>query len=513
MQIVRKATAAPAEDDALDYVMSRRDGRPLGDVIEPAGWDLPQFRAHPIALFNHGKQDPLPIGTWTQRAGREGAASRQAQLRRARHFAADRRDACRCSSRASCARRASASSRSRRAAAEQEPAAGLQAPATRRVLARDHSGQRERAADREEPQHFRRHVELRLWRACQRGRGDRAAASSASPPALLQPRRAGTNDHLRKRIEDAQNDIASRTRTRSSAILRRGRARSRTRRRTQQPHRGEAARARQAEAHGSHAGAQDHGSRARSNGRDGAGRRAPAVQRAEEGDQGARSLRAQVGRSSSSRSSRTKIRSRSSSGAIPTARARITSSPARLWRAPRRPRRDGRPSSCRPATPNGSKRCGRSRSSRRWRRRGRAWPSVANQGIIRIPSRAATPSIAGSFVGEGAPIPVRRLGLTSITLSPKKMAVISVFSREIAQVLQPADRGADQARDRGRYGDHARHAAARCHGGLVGAAGRAAQRRHAADAQRRAAAQPPSSATSISSSRRSTPPMPGATWC
>lgn len=61
-----------------------------------------------------------------------------------------------------------------------------------------------------------------------------------------------------------------------------------------------------------------------------------------------------------------------------------------------------------------------------------------NQGAIKIPSRATTPSIGGSFVGEGAPIPVRRLGLTSITLSPKKMGVISVFSREIARYSTPA---------------------------------------------------------------------------
>lgn len=61
-----------------------------------------------------------------------------------------------------------------------------------------------------------------------------------------------------------------------------------------------------------------------------------------------------------------------------------------------------------------------------------------NQGSIKIPSRAATPSIGGSFVGEGAPIPVRRLGLTSITLTPKKMGVLSVFSREIARYSTPA---------------------------------------------------------------------------
>lgn len=61
-----------------------------------------------------------------------------------------------------------------------------------------------------------------------------------------------------------------------------------------------------------------------------------------------------------------------------------------------------------------------------------------NAGAYRIPYRAATPSIGGSFVGEGAPIPVRRLGLGSTTLGPKKMGVISVFTREIARYSNPA---------------------------------------------------------------------------
>lgn len=60
-----------------------------------------------------------------------------------------------------------------------------------------------------------------------------------------------------------------------------------------------------------------------------------------------------------------------------------------------------------------------------------------NSGAIKIPSRAATPSIGGSFVAEAAPIPVRRLGTTSITLYPHKVGGISVFSREIAQYSNP----------------------------------------------------------------------------
>jgi HK97 family phage prohead protease len=61
-----------------------------------------------------------------------------------------------------------------------------------------------------------------------------------------------------------------------------------------------------------------------------------------------------------------------------------------------------------------------------------------NAGAIKIPSRATTPSIGGSFVAEGAPIPVRRLGTTSITLSPHKVGGLAVFSREIAMYSNPA---------------------------------------------------------------------------
>jgi len=61
-----------------------------------------------------------------------------------------------------------------------------------------------------------------------------------------------------------------------------------------------------------------------------------------------------------------------------------------------------------------------------------------NAGAIKIPSRQTTPSIGGSFVAESAPIPVRRLGTTSITLYPHKVGAISVYSREIAAYSNPA---------------------------------------------------------------------------
>jgi HK97 family phage prohead protease/HK97 family phage major capsid protein len=59
------------------------------------------------------------------------------------------------------------------------------------------------------------------------------------------------------------------------------------------------------------------------------------------------------------------------------------------------------------------------------------------RGQIKIPARAATPSISGSFVAEGSPIPVRRIGLTSATLTPHKMGVISYFTREVAKYSTP----------------------------------------------------------------------------
>lgn len=67
--------------------------------------------------------------------------------------------------------------------------------------------------------------------------------------------------------------------------------------------------------------------------------------------------------------------------------------------------------------------------------------NFGRNGVISIPSRSATPTIAGSFVAEGAPIPVRQGAFTSQTLTPKKLAVISTFTREIAQHSVPAIEG------------------------------------------------------------------------
>ncbi len=62
-------------------------------------------------------------------------------------------------------------------------------------------------------------------------------------------------------------------------------------------------------------------------------------------------------------------------------------------------------------------------------------------GRIIIPTRSRTPTIAGSFVGEGQPIPVRQGAFTSQTLTPKKLAVITTFTKEMADHSIPAIEG------------------------------------------------------------------------
>ena len=64
--------------------------------------------------------------------------------------------------------------------------------------------------------------------------------------------------------------------------------------------------------------------------------------------------------------------------------------------------------------------------------------SFGRAGIVSMPTRAATPTIAGSFVAQGAPIPVRQGAFTAITFTPKKMGVISTFTRDIAEHSTPA---------------------------------------------------------------------------
>lgn len=66
---------------------------------------------------------------------------------------------------------------------------------------------------------------------------------------------------------------------------------------------------------------------------------------------------------------------------------------------------------------------------------------LGRNGQMKIPTRASSPKAAGAWVGEGAPKPVKRIGLSSITLTPHKLAVISTFTEEMALYSTPAIEG------------------------------------------------------------------------
>jgi HK97 family phage prohead protease len=58
-------------------------------------------------------------------------------------------------------------------------------------------------------------------------------------------------------------------------------------------------------------------------------------------------------------------------------------------------------------------------------------------GQLNMPTRALTPTISGSFVAEGAPIPVRQGQFSIVTIGLKKMAVITSYTREMAEHSTP----------------------------------------------------------------------------
>lgn len=61
MTTIFKATANGGQ--GLEFVLSDATIDRYGDIVEPAGWDLKNFRRNPIALFAHDSR--MPIGIWT----------------------------------------------------------------------------------------------------------------------------------------------------------------------------------------------------------------------------------------------------------------------------------------------------------------------------------------------------------------------------------------------------------------------------------------------------------------
>ena len=59
-------------------------------------------------------------------------------------------------------------------------------------------------------------------------------------------------------------------------------------------------------------------------------------------------------------------------------------------------------------------------------------------GSVKVPMRAETPMLDGEFIAEGGAIPVKGAGLTSKTLTPKKVAVISHYTDELLTRSTPS---------------------------------------------------------------------------
>jgi hypothetical protein len=63
---------------------------------------------------------------------------------------------------------------------------------------------------------------------------------------------------------------------------------------------------------------------------------------------------------------------------------------------------------------------------------------ISGRASIKVPTRTPTPTLSAPFVAEGAPIPVRQLGLSSATIAPRKCAVISQFTEEMLKRSAPS---------------------------------------------------------------------------
>jgi len=67
--------------------------------------------------------------------------------------------------------------------------------------------------------------------------------------------------------------------------------------------------------------------------------------------------------------------------------------------------------------------------------------TFGRNGTISLPARNTASTIAGSFFAQGAPIPVRQGAFTAITLTPKKLGVITTLTREITEHSTPSIEG------------------------------------------------------------------------
>jgi HK97 family phage prohead protease len=74
----KQTAAAPPGDDSFEFVMSDASVDRVGDVIEQDGWQLDNFQRNPVALFAHDSK--FPIGKWADVGVRDGRLTGRLEL-------------------------------------------------------------------------------------------------------------------------------------------------------------------------------------------------------------------------------------------------------------------------------------------------------------------------------------------------------------------------------------------------------------------------------------------------
>ena len=101
---------------------------------------------------------------------------------------------------------------------------------------------------------------------------------------------------------------------------------------------------------------------------------------------------------------------------------------------------------------------------------------------LSVPGMLATPGAGGAFVSEAGAIPVKAAAVSSVTLTPRKMAVLVVFTSEILDARDRQSRALGEAGAHRKYRARARRRALRDGGRQCQLAGGPAKWRCRADA-------------------------------
>src|SRR3954470_21971441 len=68
--MLKQLTAPPPGGEPDEFVLSDGSVDRMGDVVEPAGWDLGRIKSDPVVLFNHDRNQI--VGRWSDVRVKDG---------------------------------------------------------------------------------------------------------------------------------------------------------------------------------------------------------------------------------------------------------------------------------------------------------------------------------------------------------------------------------------------------------------------------------------------------------